>query len=311
MFEWLRSDEFRSDVERVRKARSKEERDKLKKYLPAITVSGVFNKRETAGLREPTGLILIDIDGKDNPHHTDMEKLKQLVFELPFVAMVMLSCSGSGVLAVVELDDYRNQYQHSLALAEDFAAIGVKIDSSCKDLPRFRFASYDPNPLYRDSTEVYTRLCDPATLRASKTECSKSQSNTIVIHGRPSKKWVCNRPETMQEIMASMLKPMDKWPAVVNPNHSSQQQIIYVILAQIANTDFDVTELYSDWVRIAALLALHFGDDEGRELFHDVSRNHPSYIPNECDELYDNFIYTPNKNYSINQLQEMAKHYGF
>lgn len=311
VFEWLMGDEFRASVEKVRNAESKEEMDALKKLLPGITISGVFSKRNASGLNEPTNLILLDIDGKQNLHHTDMEKLKQLIFALPYVRLAMLSCSGGGVLAIVELADYHNLYQHFLALQEDLAAINIIIDPACKDLPRFRFASYDPNPLYREDANIYIKLNDVATINKSKAILSERQKTTMSTQFRPNKQWDAKRPQTMQEIMVSILKPPPKWPPITNPRHGIHRQVIYSILAPIANTNFDVTELYDDWLRIAALLARYFGDDEGRELFHDVSRNYEGYDPDKCNKLYSSFFAKPNTDFSINQLQEMAKHYGF
>lgn len=278
-----------------------------------ITVSGVFTVRNKAGLSEPNGLILLDVDSKQNLHHTDMKKLKQLVFELPYVRLAMLSCSGGGVLAVVELADYRNHYQHFLALQEDLAAINVNIDASCKDISRFRFATNDQAPLYRDNAEIYTKLSDIATPIDTEVVRHKSNNSKPRIVVRPNKKWI-PRPLTQQEMITRLLKPHigEKWSTLTVPKHyTPQQATIYLMLAKIANTDFDVTEVYDDWRRIAALLARYFGEGEGRELFHDVSRHYKRYKPAECDRLYSSFLIKPNTQFSINQLQEMARHYGF
>lgn len=313
VFEWLMGDEFRVEVERVRNAKNKDEMDVLKKSLPGITVSGVFTVRNKAGLSEPNGLILLDIDGKQNLHHTDMEKLKHLVFELPYVRLAMLSCSSGGVLAVVELADYRNHYLHFLALQEDLAAINVNIDASCKDISRFRFATNDQAPLYRDKAEIYTKLSDVATPIDTVVVRPKSNNSKPSAAVRPNKKWT-PRPLTQQEMIEKLLKPHigEKWSTLTVPKHyTPQQATIYLILAKIANTDFDVTEVYDDWRRIAALLARYFGEGEGRELFHDVSRHYKRYKPAECDRLYNSFLIKPNTQFSINQIQEMARHYGF
>ena len=50
-------------VKEIRKTKDKEERNNLKKRLPAICFSGKFNKRNDSSLIEHSGLICLDFDG--------------------------------------------------------------------------------------------------------------------------------------------------------------------------------------------------------------------------------------------------------
>lgn len=308
VIDWLTRDEFKPLVDKVRRASSKEERELLKTKLPSITVSGVFDKRSTANLRSTTNLVLLDIDKL--PTDT-IEALKRLLFDrFPFVILAMLSCSGTGLLLIVEIADYRNQHFHYLALEEDFAKAGVILDSSCKDLPRIRFASYDSNPLIRDNAPIYAKMLDNGTLPNNVKE--RDNDNKRPCTGRPNKRWQ-EKPLTVQEQIKLLINPKRvRWNTLIPPTeYTIPQWVVYSPLAKIANTDFDVTELYLDWIRIAALLARYLGEGEGRELFHDVSRHHCKYDPSECDSLYYRFLNKPNNNFSINQLKLMSEHYGF
>lgn len=53
-------------VKRIRLEQKKQERNELKKQLPAICFSGVFTKRNDSSIQEHSGLICLDFDGYDN-----------------------------------------------------------------------------------------------------------------------------------------------------------------------------------------------------------------------------------------------------
>ena len=50
-------------VKQIRFEKRKAERNELKKNLPAICFSGIFNKRNDSSIQEHTGLICLDFDG--------------------------------------------------------------------------------------------------------------------------------------------------------------------------------------------------------------------------------------------------------
>ena len=87
-----------------------------KKALPAITVGGVFIGRKLSGLVQPSGIVQIDIDAKDNPG-TNWEAARadvaQLLRQMGAEGLVSISASGCGVYALAycpELMDTYNQY---------------------------------------------------------------------------------------------------------------------------------------------------------------------------------------------------------
>ena len=83
LWEWLLlENKYTPYINDIRASSNEEERKFLKSKLPAITPSGVFSKRKADCLVEPTNLICIDIDGKDNPSISDMEELKKKLSKL-------------------------------------------------------------------------------------------------------------------------------------------------------------------------------------------------------------------------------------
>ena len=56
------------EILRIRSIGDEKERKAIKKRLPQAAISGIFSKRNKEGLIQHSGLICIDIDGKDNPN---------------------------------------------------------------------------------------------------------------------------------------------------------------------------------------------------------------------------------------------------
>jgi hypothetical protein len=112
--------------------------DKLS--LPCFTGSGIFSKRNSAGLITHSGFLIIDIDKVSEP-----EKVKQVLSQDRFTSFCFLSASGAGVAVVVKIDPAKH--------LESFKAIGayykeeysINIDQSCKNVDRLRFISFDPD----------------------------------------------------------------------------------------------------------------------------------------------------------------------
>ena len=158
---FLTSAKYKDKVERIRSIQNKKERNRLKAQLPAVTPSGLFKtKRAAANLVEHSGLIQLDIDGKDN-EHLDMQEVKEILMELPIVAYCGFSVSGAGVFALVPIAQPNRHREHFLALEEDLKNDhNILIDSSCKDVTRLRGYSYDKDYYMNENALVYEGLVE-------------------------------------------------------------------------------------------------------------------------------------------------------
>ena len=122
-----------------------EQQKSAKMCLPRVYVGGTFADWHTRddNVLEPSNLMTIDIDFVDNPT-IDMEQLQQKIFDLPFVAVCLKSCSGAGIFAIVPIEDYKKTtlyYQYLKKLL--FQKYGVVIDSKASNIARARFLSYN------------------------------------------------------------------------------------------------------------------------------------------------------------------------
>ena len=101
---FLFSDKYRKEVEHIRTISDKEQRNELKKKLPLVTVSGIFEPtRSSNNLKEHTGLICIDIDGSDNTHIKNFSELKAQLSNIKEVLFCAVSVSGNGYFAIVPI----------------------------------------------------------------------------------------------------------------------------------------------------------------------------------------------------------------
>jgi BT4734-like, N-terminal domain/Primase C terminal 2 (PriCT-2) len=159
LIDFLTSKKYADNVDKIRHAKTKDEIDMLKSKLPAITPSGLFHTRRAAeNLVSHTGLIQIDIDGKDNKH-LNISKTKELLKEIQQVCYCAFSVSGKGLFALVQISTPEKHKEHFLALERDFKEdFNIIIDKSCKDVSRLRGYSYDPEYYVNDNALIYEKL---------------------------------------------------------------------------------------------------------------------------------------------------------
>lgn len=137
-------------VHRIRSIEDKKERDEWKKQLPVITPSGIFKGQRTKdNLIRHTGMMVMDIDGKDNPQYTDFADLRDAFAKNESVAYAGLSASGRGCFLLIPIRYPKHHAAYFLRMEAYFAAHGVTVDPSGKDITRPRFYSYDPNAKFR------------------------------------------------------------------------------------------------------------------------------------------------------------------
>lgn len=155
---FLTTTEYKTVVEKIRKVQTKAQKDELKKKLPAITPSGIFKGIHDANsLVKHSGFMCIDIDAKDNKV---LPNLKEYIADLNCVAYCGLSASGTGYFLIISIACPKKHKEHFEALKIDFAACGIKIDDSCSDVSRLRFASYDAQPYINHSAKTYSRIVE-------------------------------------------------------------------------------------------------------------------------------------------------------
>ena len=233
---FLENKKHREKVIAVRNATG-DERNRLKKEVPAATISGTFSVRNMQGLKAYNGLVCLDFDGKDNPASTPAE-MKFLLAEYEEVAYAGLSVSGSGVFAIIPTnnDDPSCHAKVVDILGALFAEDGLIYDRACKDVCRLRFISFDESPVINPKATVFD----------AKAVLPRMESEAL---RRP-------RPLTFRATTTGS-----------EQNREKVEQYIQCVEACAQ----DVTNNYDDWYRLGMALASEFGG-EGESYFVRISR---------------------------------------
>ena len=267
---------FKDTIYELRKAISKEEKRAIKaSKIPAVTVSGTFDKRKKTGLKEHSGLIQIDIDQHSNP-----QALREELANDEHVALCFISPSGTGVKAVVKVNPHRDTHlaQYN-ALATYFKkAFGVDIDLKCKDIPRLMLLSWDQDVYMNAKADVFAELEESIST---------------------------NKPTPSKTLQASYKPASSPW--IVRDGNN--RELIEQITNTIEDERLDITVDYDRWWKLAFALHAELGT-EGREYFHRISQFYKGYNPQECDKQFDYASANNDNRITMGTIIYYAKEHG-
>ena len=159
LFEFLNNVEYDA-IQELRSCTDQNRRKQIKLSLPQATISGIFSPTRAAGnLVRHSGLICVDIDGKDNPHIANFNTLiEDTLSQLEEVAYASRSVSGNGYFVIIPLKYPEAHKAHFEKLVRDFAALDIVIDRACGDVSRLRCQSFDLYQYINLSAKPYEGL---------------------------------------------------------------------------------------------------------------------------------------------------------
>lgn len=161
----IRSGSSKDLVKRIRAEKNKQERNDLKKLLPAICFSGTFSKRSDANILDHSGLICLDFDGyqKTKDLNDDRDRLSKN----KYVYSVFLSPSGNGLKALVKIPaDQDNHINYFNSLEKHFNS--PYFDKTSKNISRVCYESYDPLIFVNENSSLWNVIEDPEYTEVSK-----------------------------------------------------------------------------------------------------------------------------------------------
>lgn len=225
----------------------KQAKEKVLSFTPScLCPMGGSAKAENVEHVNP--LIAVDIDEKDNKG-LSIEEMRTKINSLPFVMYSSISVGGRGMYALIPIaeankNDFKGVFK---ALEEDFIKLGLKLDSSCININRERYMSYDDNEYWNDKAEIYTKKLNIPT-----------QVNTTLLRGGDN----ANKPLTAREYnkVRDMVKD-------IKENH------------------LQLTKNHTDTLMLANCIANVWGE-EGRTLLHIIRSQREGYDEFKTDENY-------------------------
>ena len=144
-------------IKDIRSVNEKQNRNELKKKLPAICFSGKFNKRNSKSIEAHSGFICLDFDGYQKKK--DLIRDKEKFSRDKYVYSCFISPSGNGLKVLVKIPkDPDNHVNYFKALEAHFES--PYFDKNCKDISRVCYESYDPLIYTTPDSSVWDIIAD-------------------------------------------------------------------------------------------------------------------------------------------------------
>jgi len=106
------------------------------------------------------------------------------------------------------------------------------------------------------------------------------------------------------------IPPSGGWPERSGGiTYSDQQSEVLQLIEKLESSSIDLTASYEEWRNIGFALADAFGEN-GREIYHRISRFHPEYDYPECDKQFDACLKSNGSGVNLNTLFYLAKNAG-
>lgn len=153
-FDRIKSGAVKKIVDEVRSSLTKDEKDKAKSKLGAVTFCGTFNRRAKDQLKDASGLSIIDLDGFKS--YDEVLAIREKLQNDKFVFACWLSPSGLGLkflvkIPTVESNDEYNSFYKCIVKYYDW----LDIDTSGQDISRLCFESYDADLFVNENSELF------------------------------------------------------------------------------------------------------------------------------------------------------------
>lgn len=105
--------------------------------------------------------------------------------------------------------------------------------------------------------------------------------------------------------------PLKKVPKSPSPvvGASFNLQAIEALVNAVEASGIDITTTYSDWLAIAFALVAELGED-GRAVYHRLSRFNSAYDPNETDRQYTACLHDGSREITVASLFHIARSHG-
>jgi hypothetical protein len=144
---------IKAKIQALRAETDETKRVAIKKELPAITPSALFDgARKIENLRAYSGILALDFDKVENL----TEKKKELTKD-PYCFIVSLSPSGKGLKVLVNVETNKTKHLESFRVISSYFQnkYNLTADPSCKDITRLMFLTYDENAFVNENAKEY------------------------------------------------------------------------------------------------------------------------------------------------------------
>ena len=167
----IKDGKWQDEVLKIRTSKNDKEKSRLKKQLPAVTISGTFSDRKDSSLEVHSGFLAIDIDDLAD----SAEDVKSILSRDNFIYAAFVSVSGKGVCAIIKVDPKMHRRAYEGFSDYLLKAYQIDVDSSGINESRLRFISYDPYLYINENSIIFKKYL--------KHQKKRSLPTPIIIEG--------------------------------------------------------------------------------------------------------------------------------
>lgn len=267
----IQGDQYKTVTQELRSITDEKQRKEYKRtHFDFVTPSCTSTKRSSDAIIKHSQIMAIDIDD----YAGDIDLLKADLIRDPqlFTLMAFKSPSGKRLKWLVLIDTTHATHRDWFLAIEEYiqATYQVEIDKHCKDIARACFLPHDEyayiNDLLthsdNDDLEVEPILNTDLWLRRAQAHATRQSA-------------------THQQALPTAHIPLG------SADHEDED--LHALVKHITEHGINLTSAYDDWTHIGFALAYRYGE-QGRQLFHDISRQDSRYTPAECDKKYTSYL---------------------
>lgn len=149
---------WKDQIENIRIEKDKKKRDWMKRNIPAVTISGLFQQREEDHLLEHSGFLAVDID-----NYNDKESLK----DDKYTYALFHSASGNGIVVIVKVKPEKHKESYRWLAEYYYAHYGISVDLAPQNPASLRYVTYDPDLFINEKSLLSrTRSRKPKKIKA-------------------------------------------------------------------------------------------------------------------------------------------------
>lgn len=178
LLKWLTSKQHLPLQEKIRAAKDKAEKAKLKANMPMITPSGIFSQRRQDCLLKHSGFISIDIDrAATNEFITNWQDLPSILTRLKNIAYFGRSVGGEGFWALIPIAFPEKHKAHFRALQQAFSRLGIELDPAPSNVASCRFFSHDPEAYINPNATPFSATIEEEAPKPTPTPTTSGGNN--------------------------------------------------------------------------------------------------------------------------------------
>jgi hypothetical protein len=150
----IRDEKIKDIVFTIREEKNKSKRNILKKSLPCILFSGVFNERNDKAIEKHSGFICLDFD--EFTSNEDLMEFREMMIDDPYSYSVFISPSGDGLKVIVKIpNEIENHRAYFLGLKDYYDS--DHFDESCINESRICYMSSDKDIYVNQLSKVFDK----------------------------------------------------------------------------------------------------------------------------------------------------------